>query len=270
MHKRIVTTSPAVPQGPFEATPRVSVVVPAFNEARNLRHVLPRIPQWVHEVILVDGGSSDGTTDVARRCWPRIRIVDQEGYGKGNALRAGFRAVTGDVVVTLDADGSADPSEITAFVGVLLAGADFAKGSRFVQGGGTADMDVVRRLGNAALCLAARLAFGGRFSDLCYGYNAFWTEVLPRIEPDVDGFEIETLMNIRALRSSLTVAEVPSFEARRLHGASNLRPFADGWRVLTTIARERLRRCPEPGPRDAITPAPVRDATTPMPIAEAS
>jgi glycosyltransferase involved in cell wall biosynthesis len=153
-------------------------------------------------------------------------------------LRTGFAACTGDIIVMLDADGSTDPREIPAFVGALLAGADVAKGSRFLQGGGTADMPLYRKLGNYAFVLAVRLLIGGRYSDLCYGYNAFWSRALARIQPDVDGFEIETLINIRALRAGCRVAEVPSFEARRVYGEGRLRTIPDGWRVLRTIWRE--------------------------------
>src|SRR6058998_2153306 len=87
----------------------VSVVIPAMNEAENLPYVLPRIPAWVHEVILVDGNSTDGTVEVARQLWAGIRIVRQQGRGKGAALRSGFAAATGDIIVMLDADGSTDP-----------------------------------------------------------------------------------------------------------------------------------------------------------------
>jgi hypothetical protein len=134
-----------------------------------------------------------------------------------------------------------DPAEIPAFVGALLSGADFAKGSRFLHGGGTSDMEWFRRWGNWGLLLLVRACFGGRYSDLCYGYNAFWRRVLPHLSLDADGFEIETLMNIRALHAGLNVSEVPSFEAERVHGMSNLRTIPDGWRVLKTIFRERFR-----------------------------
>jgi glycosyltransferase involved in cell wall biosynthesis len=222
------------------ATPTVSVVVPAMNEARNLPFVLPRIPAWVHEVILVDGASTDGTVDVARSLWPGLVVVEQPRRGKGAALQCGFRAATGDIIVTLDADGSADPAEIPLFVSCLVGGADFVKGSRFVQGGGTDDMGPLRRAGNAALRASVRIAFGGHYSDLCYGYNAFWRRILPAIEGDADGFEIETMMNVRVLAAGLRVAEVPSHEAARIHGSSNLRTFRDGARVLAVILRERL------------------------------
>src|SRR4051794_35228794 len=115
---------------------RVSVVMPALNEAANLPHVITRIPEWVHELVLVDGASVDDTVATARALWPGVSVVQQAGRGKGDALRAGFAAATGEIIVMLDADGSTDPAEIPFFVGALLAGADLAKGSRFAQGGG--------------------------------------------------------------------------------------------------------------------------------------
>jgi glycosyltransferase involved in cell wall biosynthesis len=222
-------------------TPKVSVIVPTLNEAKNLPHVLPHIPGWVHEIILVDGRSSDDTIRVARELVPDIRIVLEKKKGKGAALQAGFEAATGDIIVMIDADGSMDPEEMHVFVGALMCGADFVKGSRFLQGGGTADMEFYRRFGNWCLMSLVRLAFGGHYSDLCYGYNAFWRHVLPDLGLDADGFEIETLMNIRALKASLHIAEVPSFESERIHGVSNLRTIPDGWRVLKTIFRERMK-----------------------------
>lgn len=222
--------------------PRVSVVIPTKNEAENLPLVLPRIPAGVHEVIIVDAYSTDNTVDLAVALRPDIRIVMQEGRGKGAALRSGFAAASGDVVVMLDADGSTDPAEIPLFLGALLAGADFVKGSRFLLGGGTADMPLHRQLGNRFFVLLTRLLFGARYSDLCYGYNAFWADVIGALELSASGFEVETMMNIRAHQAGLRVAEVPSFEYCRKYGVGNLRTFADGWQVLKTIFAERRRR----------------------------
>ena len=241
---------------------RVSIVMPTLNEAENLPHVFARIPAWVHELVLVDGHSTDDTLAVARRLWPnphivtgtaawpadtdadagpRLRLLPQHGRGKGAALRTGFAAATGDIIVMLDADGSTDPAEIPAFVEALLAGADFAKGSRFLAGGGTADMSWYRYLGNWGFVQVVRVLFGGRYTDLCYGYNAFWKRVVPVLRLDGDGFEIETMMNVRALQAGLAIAEVPSFEAERIHGVSRLRTIPDGWRVLKTIVGEWWR-----------------------------
>lgn len=243
-YEKVFAYDGATRQGVFNVQvmdfPRVSVVIPTLNEARNLRYVLPYIPDWVHEVIIVDGHSTDDTREVALSMRSDVRIVEEQRRGKGVALTAGFNAAEGDIIVMMDADGSMNPSEIALYVGALRAGADYVKGSRFLQGGGTSDMTFIRKMGNLGLTWAVRLLFGGQYTDLCYGYNAFWKRALYVMDPSCDGFEIETLMNIRALRSNLKVAEVPSYESDRVHGESNLKPIRDGFRVLRTILSERF------------------------------
>lgn len=218
--------------------PTVSVVIPTLNEAKNLPHVLPDMPDIVSEVVLVDGGSKDNTVEVARELWPDIRILKQTGKGKGNALAEGFDAATGDIIVMMDADGSHDPQEILLFVDALIRGADFAKGSRFIHDGGSGDFTWIRRLGNNGINLLANACFKVQFTDLCYGYNAFWRRYLPYLDIDSPGFEVETLMNIRASKAKLKVKEVPSFEAVRIFGESKLKAVRDGWRIVKTIIRE--------------------------------
>ncbi|QXE37617.1 glycosyltransferase family 2 protein [Streptomyces sp. GMY02] len=219
--------------------PPVSVVIPAMNEARNLPYVFASLPDWIHEVVLVDGDSSDDTVRVARELWPEVKVVAQRGKGKGDALISGFAACTGDIIVMVDADGSADGQEIVSYVSALVSGADFAKGSRFANGGGTDDMTAIRKLGNRVLCAVVNAKFGARYTDLCYGYNAFWRHCLDEITLDCTGFEVETLMNIRVVKAGLKVQEIPSHEYDRIHGASNLRAVRDGLRVLRVILRER-------------------------------
>jgi glycosyltransferase involved in cell wall biosynthesis len=219
---------------------RISLVIPTLNEAENLPHVFERIPDGLHEVIVVDGHSTDETVAVARRLRPDVRIVRQDGRGKGNALAAGFAACTGDIVVTLDADGSADPSEIPRFVAALRNGADFVKGSRFAQGGASSDITLTRKLGNRGLNSLVNALYGTSYTDLCYGYNAFWARCLPYMRVDCDGFEVETLINVRIAKAGLVIHEVPSYERDRIHGRSNLHAVRDGSRVLCTIALERI------------------------------
>ena len=256
--------------------PTVSVVVPTRNEARNLQVVLPAIAAVrpaVHEIIVVDGNSVDGTIETARRVLPWVRIVEQTRKGKGNAMACGFAAATGDIIVMFDADGSADPAEIPAFVSALIEGADFAKGTRFARGGGSDDITLLRRSGNAGLNGVANMLFGTRHSDLCYGYNAFWADLLPLLElpavdapaPDDgsmlwgDGFEIETVLACRVAAANLRVTEVPSYERERMFGDTNLRTFADGTRVLRTLAAERRRAARKEAARPAQV-APVNGA----------
>jgi glycosyltransferase involved in cell wall biosynthesis len=219
--------------------PSVSVVVPALNEAENLPHVLPRIPED-YEVIVVDGHSADATIEVATALRPSARVIQQPGRGKGDALTAGFEVAHGDIIVMFDADGSADPTEIPRFVEALRMGADFAKGSRFLRGGGSSDITRLRSVGNRCLTKLVNLLFGPVYTDLCYGYNAFWRRCLAYLAIDCTGFEVETQINVRAHKTGLRVIEVPSFEGPRIHGSSNLNAVRDGLRVVRVIFREWL------------------------------
>jgi glycosyltransferase involved in cell wall biosynthesis len=219
---------------------RVSVVIAALNEEENLPHVFARLPEGLHEVIIVDGHSTDDTVAAARRLRPDVRIVTQSGRGKGHALADGFAACTGEIIVALDADGSTDAAEIPRFVSALCNGADFVKGSRFAQGGASSDITWTRSLGNHALNAVVNALYGTHYTDLCYGYNAFWARCLPYIRIDCEGFEVETLINVRIAKAGLVVHEVPSFERARIHGQSNLHVVRDGSRVLRTILLERI------------------------------
>ncbi len=225
---------------PRPSTVGVSLVVPALNEGQNIGWVLERIPAVVDEVILVDGNSTDDTIAISRGLRPDIRVVGQDRPGKGAALRAGFDAAHGDVIVMIDADRSMDPHEIERFVALIDEGYELVKGSRFMHGGGTDDMERVRRLGNGALNGMVNVLFRAEFTDLCYGYVALRRDRLRDLALTSDGFEIETEIVVRALKAGLRIAEVPSFEAPRGYGESNLNTWRDGRRVLATLLRHRF------------------------------
>lgn len=223
-----------------EQKPSVSLIIPTLNEGKNLPLVLPYIPlDVVDEVILVDGRSQDNTISVAKHLLPSIRVVYETKKGKGAALRCGYEKATGDILVVLDADGSNDPREIPRYVNALLEGADFVKGSRFAPTGGTTDMPRLRKLGNWGFVKTVNLLFSQTFSDLAYGFHAFWRHCLDYLELDrVDGFEVDAAIYLQAVRKKLRVVEVPSFEGYRFYGEGKLKTFPDGFRILRTILRE--------------------------------
>jgi glycosyltransferase involved in cell wall biosynthesis len=228
----------------------VSAVIPTLNEAANLPWLLPRLAT-VDEVIIVDGESVDGTADTARRLRSDALIISQPPRGKGAALRTGLMAATGDVIVSIDADGSMDPREIDAFVALIGCGFDIVKGSRYCVGGGSDDLTALRRAGNRWLTRLANALYGARWTDLCYGYIALRRSALDRLVLTADGFEIETELCVNAIGAGMRIAEIPSFEFNRRTGESKLSTGRDGFRVLRTMLR---------GPRS--TPPELRHAPT--------
>ncbi len=227
---------------PRPSDPTISVIIPTLNEAGNLPYVLNTIPDWVGEIIIVDGRSGDDTERVAKVLRPDARIVHQGRRGKGAALRAGLEAAKGDIYIIMDADGSMDGAEIGAFRDALIGGADYVKGSRFAPGGGSIDITRLRRLGDHGICFLIRMLYGAHYTDGTYGFKGVWADRLDRIRIDTDGFEVELLIDIRAHRANLRTVEVPCFETHRIHGTSNLNAARDGLSCFRVIVRERFRR----------------------------
>jgi glycosyltransferase involved in cell wall biosynthesis len=217
---------------------KVTLVIPTYSEAKNLPHVLPKIPKCVDEVIIVDGHSKDDTIKVAKELCPRAKIILQDGTGKGNALKCGYENATGNIIVQIDADGSMDPEEITGYLHYLNDGYDIVKGSRLLPGGGSKDISKVRVLGNHIFAICVNILFKTRYTDLCYGFIGFKRESIDKLDLKSDGFNIETEICIKAKTRGLKVKEIPSFEEKRLYGSGGLRSIRDGRHIGQTIIRE--------------------------------
>ncbi|MDD2553713.1 MAG: glycosyltransferase family 2 protein, partial [Desulfotomaculaceae bacterium] len=145
---------------------KITVLLCTLNEEKNLPYVLPRLPKGIDEILIVDGGSTDNTVEVAKKLCPSARVVFQPGKGKGDALRYGIRRARGDIIVMFDADGSMAPEEIPRFVKPLLEGYDFVKGSRFLPGGGTSDMTRHRIFGNWVFTTLTNIFHRTKYTDL--------------------------------------------------------------------------------------------------------
>lgn len=219
--------------------PSVTVLICTLNEEENLPHVLPKIPGWVNEILLVDGNSTDHTIEVAQRLCPTIRILNQPDKGKGNALRYGIQESNGEIIVTLDADGSTDPSQIPDFIQPLVDGYDFTKGSRFLRT--RPIMPPLRRLGNRFFAVLANILYGTHYTDMCAGLNAFWGKILPSLDPAGTSFLDEPTLNIRLKKKGMRVIEIPQYDTGRITGKANENFLPQGWRILRIIITERFR-----------------------------
>jgi glycosyltransferase involved in cell wall biosynthesis len=228
------------------AWPRSTLIIPALNEAPNLPHVLPRLPGFVTELIVVDGASTDGTIDVARSLVPWATVVAQDGRGKGDAIRAGIRRASGDWVFLMDADGSHAMEELEGLARALADGYDVVHGSRFLPGGGSEDLTEVRRVGNRALTLATNVLHRSRYTDVCYGLMGMQQRVARSIVIGCDDIIVEAEILCRVADLGFSVREVPSFEHRRLSGASHFNGLRIGLKNLGIIAKTRFERSAGP------------------------
>jgi glycosyltransferase involved in cell wall biosynthesis len=223
-----------------KSCPRISVIICTFNEEANLPHVLPKVPAYVDEIILVDGHSTDRTISLAKKLDPDVKVLYQPGKGKGDALKHGVEQASGDIIITLDADGETDPEDIPKFTKALLAGYDFAKGTRLVYGR-PPSMPRHRYLGNKVLAVTFNILHGTRYTDICSGYNAFWKSTFQRLRLNHDGFSMEQEMLVKAKKAGLRVVEVIHQYAGRTGGISKVSSAKQGFTNLLVIVRECFR-----------------------------
>jgi len=222
-----------------EGYPKISVLICTLNEEKNLPHVLPKIPGWVDEVILVDGHSTDNTAEVAKQLRPNIRVLQQPSKGKGDALKYGVQQATGDIIVTLDADGETSPEDIPRFIEPLLKGYDFAKGSRLVHGK-PPRMPRHRWFGNKVLAITFSLLYSAKYTDICSGYNAFWKSAWLKVRLTYDGFHMDQQLLARLHKAGLNIVEVSHASQGRLAGISKVSGIKQGFVDWVLIIRERF------------------------------
>lgn len=220
----------------------MSVVICTLNEEENLPLVLPHIPGFVGEVVVVDGHSTDGTVETAKRLRPDVRVVSQPGKGKGPALLCGIQEAKGEIVVTLDADGSTDPREMEHFLVPLKHGYEFVKGSRFKNG--LPRNSVIRIIGNIGLTLIFDLLYAKTYTDICSGYNAFWKCAMARVDLDIPGdFPAEPMFLARVGRAGLRITEVAHRDSGRFRGNPKVPVWLrHGTWILKAFVRERFGR----------------------------
>ena len=236
----------------------VSLIIPAMNESATLTTIIDSVPTYVDEIIVIDGRSKDNTFEIASN-HPRVnKVLRQRSRGKGAALSLGFAMASCDLVAIIDADGSMDPAELKDFLN-MFPQAEIVKGSRSKKMGGTsADLTILRDLGNRVLTKLCNFWFKENWTDLAYGYAVVDRKALGKLglssydemgsvfghKSYGQGFEIEALIFCRSSKWGFRVLEVASAEHRRISGSSNLRAIRDGFRVLSAIIIEKNRSKP--------------------------
>ncbi|MBU0662307.1 MAG: glycosyltransferase family 2 protein [Candidatus Diapherotrites archaeon] len=217
----------------------VTVVIPTLNEEDNLPLVVKRISRnYVDEILVVDGGSKDATIKVAKRL--RLRVIMQEGRGLGNAYRTGAKKAKGDIMIILDADGSHKPEDIPRLLRKMRQGYDLVVGSRLKRGVRSSDMTFFRLYANYFVAFIMRVLFRVPLTDPWMGFRAIDRKKFLALNTSAPGQEADLEMEIKAKKKGMRIAEIETFEPRRLHGDSKFNVFFDGMRGSVLFARELL------------------------------
>ena len=216
---------------------KLSVVIPCYNEEDGVREVIGRMPPAVDEVVVVDNNCTDRTAEVAASLG--ARVVPEKTPGYGAAYKAGLRAASGDVVITLDGDGTYPPEEIPRLVDELVdKGWDFLSASRFPLTDPRA-MHLSNRLGNWVLTVAAAVLFLKPIHDSQSGMWVFRRRVLERLRLTSDGMAFSEEIKLEALLRGLRFGEGHIPYGARI-GEVKLQKWRDGWENLAFLVRKRF------------------------------
>ncbi|MGC8669597.1 MAG: glycosyltransferase family 2 protein [Candidatus Micrarchaeia archaeon] len=222
-------------------SPYISIVIPTLNEEDNIGQMLQGVKKvldshgYNYELIVVDKYSRDNTVKIAREYGAKILF---DGIGKGSALIKGIKSAKGSIIISMDADLSHQPNELLLLIAGIEAGYDVCMGSRFLTGGGSEDISLLRKIGNTFFVKLVNLIYHTHYTDMCYGYRSFDTKAVKKLKLAELGFGIETEINIESAKRHLKVLEVPSYEKQRGSGSGKLRTFRDGWVILRTIIKK--------------------------------
>ena len=201
-----------------------SIIIPCKNESDGIAHLIEEVKKYGNEVIIIDGHSTDGTYEIAKRMG--VKVIQDDGHGKGSGIRCGIEHVRNDIIVFIDADGSHAPEDIPKLVLPILENkSDMVIGSRMYGGSDEYELTIdsfIRQVGSAFITLIINLRWKTNLSDIENGFGAIKTSVAKKLGLNAEWFDIEQEMVQKCLKKGYRIVEVPSHEYRRKWGKTKL------------------------------------------------
>lgn len=219
---------------------KVSIIVFEINEIAGLKEMMPQIKkEWYDELIIVDGGSTDGSIEFAGQQGYSLFIQKEKGVGA--ALNEAVRKVSGDIVVIFAPDGSFLADRIPLMVQKIKEGFDIVNVSRYCKGARSLDDNMFTGVGNRLFTSFANLLYGARLTDLLYTYLGFRRDVVDKLQLDTNSWTWGQMLLLRGIRRKLKIVEIPGDEPPRIGGAIKMPKFKAGLLILEKMLQERFR-----------------------------
>ncbi len=219
---------------------KVSLIIFSLNEIDGMKVIMPRIKrEWYDEMIIVDGGSKDGTIEYAKK--NNYPIFVQKQKGAGAAFREAMEKVDGDIVIVFSPDGNSVPEKIPELVEKAKEGYDIVIASRYLDGAKSYDDDVVTAFGNWFFTHLMNLMFGSKITDVFVMFRAYKRESINKLDVDVNNCAWGSLILIRAIKRKYKITEIPADEPPRIGGERKMSPIKNGIHELTAFIKEFIK-----------------------------
>lgn len=216
---------------------KITLFIPTLNEIDGMKAIMPHVKkEWVDEILVLDGGSTDGTVEYAKS--KGYRVVMQKAKGITNASREGIRASKGDYIIAFSPDGNSLPKAIPELVKKINEGYDMVIGSRYLKDAKSDDDDLVTAFGNWMFTKIINLCFGGKYTDTLVMFRAFRKDIVKELHINVPRAGLEPILSIRCAKEKLKVTEIPASEPKRIGGKRKMIPLLNGWDILRLIFAE--------------------------------
>lgn len=216
---------------------RTTLLAPTLNEIEAVQVVLPKIKkEWIDEIIIIDGGSIDGTVEYCRN--NGYFVHNQKGRGYGSGMKDGVAIAQGDVIIEFPSDGNSPPEKIPDIIDKMNEGYDFVIASRYLKGAKSYDDDYLTAIGNRIFTFLVNILFRANYSDVLIGFRAYRKDAFKELNMDAKGLDWSVQMPIKFAKGKFKVAEIPVDEPKRIGGQRKMSPFKTGWEILKVVVKE--------------------------------
>ncbi len=217
---------------------KVTLIGATWNEFEAASVVLPKIDRAVvDEIIIVDGGSTDGTVEFSKSQGYTVFQQTEPGYGA--AMKEAVDRASGDIIIEFPPDGNSMPERIRDVVSKLQEGYDFVIASRYKDGAKSEDDDFLTAIGNWGFTLVTNILFWSSYTDVLVGFRGYKKSAYEKLDMTATGLDWSIQMPIQFRKKRLRVADIPADEPKRIGGVRKMKPFKTGWRILKTLIKER-------------------------------